>query len=120
MTLDEAIKHAEEVAEKKDREKEKWQKWLETDSDHRAVAEKVSCEECSKEHRQLAEWLKELAEYKIMKECGYQLVNVKKMIERFDDMGKRGTLLTGENVTQEDLLMQIIGVIVKNTNLKSG
>ena len=36
MTLDEAIKHAEEVAEEK------------------------RCEKCGEEHRQLAEWLKEL------------------------------------------------------------
>lgn len=60
MTLDEAIKHAEEVADKKEREKQKWERWLETDSDSRAVAEKVSCELCAEEHRQLAEWLKEL------------------------------------------------------------
>lgn len=60
MTLDEAIKHSEEVADKKKREKQKWNKWLESDYDHRAVAEKVSCELCAEEHRQLAEWLKEL------------------------------------------------------------
>lgn len=60
MTFDEAIKHAEEVADKKEREKQKWERWLEHDNDHRAVAEKVSCELCAEEHRQLAEWLKEL------------------------------------------------------------
>ena len=60
MTLDEAIKHAEEVADKKDREKKKWERWLENDSDYRAVTEKASCELCAEEHRQLAEWLKEL------------------------------------------------------------
>lgn len=59
MTLDEAIKHAEEVADKKKQEKQKWDKWLESDYDHRAVAEKVSCELCAEEHRQLAEWLKD-------------------------------------------------------------
>ena len=42
MTLDEAIKHAEEVANDME----------------------LCCEECAKEHRQLAEWLKELQEYK--------------------------------------------------------
>ncbi len=60
MTIDEAIKHAEEVADKKEREKQKWERWLKNDSDYRAVAEKVSCELCAEEHRQLAEWLKEL------------------------------------------------------------
>lgn len=38
-------------------------------------------------------------------------VNVNKMIETFTDMANRGTLLTG-NVTQQDLLMHIIGTIV--------
>lgn len=60
MTIDEAIKHAEEVADKKEREKQKWERWLKTDSDYRAVTEKVSCELCAEEHRYLAEWLKEL------------------------------------------------------------
>lgn len=64
MTLDEAIEHAEEVADKKEREKQKWERWLETDSDYRAVVEKVSCELCAEEHRQLAEWLKELKAYR--------------------------------------------------------
>jgi hypothetical protein len=40
MSLDEAIKHAEEVANK------------------------TNCSECSDQHRQLAEWLKELKEYR--------------------------------------------------------
>lgn len=39
MTLDEAIKHAEEIAESR-------------------------CDECGREHRQLVEWLKELKEYR--------------------------------------------------------
>lgn len=64
MTLDEAIKHAEEAADKNEREKQKWERWLEHDSDNRAVAEKESCELCAKEHRQLAEWLKELKRLK--------------------------------------------------------
>ena len=38
-------------------------------------------------------------------------VNVNKLIETFSDMANRETLLTG-NVTQQDLLMQIIGTIV--------
>ena len=37
----------------------------------------------------------------------------KKLINRFEDMANRGTLLCGRNVTQEDLLIQIIGTIVK-------
>lgn len=67
MTLDEAIKHAEEVADKMELEICKWERWLETDSDFRAVNEKVSCELCAKEHRQLVEWLKELKVFKSRK-----------------------------------------------------
>lgn len=52
MTLDEAIKHCEEVAEE-----------LEEDSRLYAALEPckgLECKECASEHRQLAEWLKEL------------------------------------------------------------
>ena len=53
MTLDEAIKHAEEVAEEK--EKEAWEVQLQ--EEYKTIK---SCKECAEEHRQLAEWLKEL------------------------------------------------------------
>jgi len=49
MTIDEAIKHCEEVAE----ENEKNAKSINN-------IYKKSCLECASEHRQLAEWLKEL------------------------------------------------------------
>lgn len=52
MTLDEAIKHCEEVAEE--------QEWQAYKSLSRTDDEKMSCLECAKEHRQLAEWLREL------------------------------------------------------------
>lgn len=39
-------------------------------------------------------------------------VNCNKLIEKFEDMAKRNALLT-RNVSQEDLLIQIIGAIVK-------
>ena len=48
MTLDEAIKHCEEVAEKYC---EKVEEGLNADD---------FCDSCASEHRQLAEWLKEL------------------------------------------------------------
>jgi len=52
MTLDEAIKHAEEVAEEK--EAQAWEAKLQEEY------EKIkSCKKCAKEHRQLAEWLKD-------------------------------------------------------------
>lgn len=55
MTLDEAIKHAEEVADVCEFEASKYDM---TD----AYENHVACQEgkCAEEHRQLAEWLKEL------------------------------------------------------------
>ena len=50
-SLDEAIIHAEEVSER-----------LENKNGYAYTD--VTCEECAKEHRQLAEWLKELKYYK--------------------------------------------------------
>ena len=41
------------------------------------------------------------------------MISAEKLINTFEDMANRGTLLCGRNVTQEDLLIQIIGTIVK-------
>lgn len=41
------------------------------------------------------------------------MISAEKLINKFTDMANRGTLLCGRNVTQEDLLVQIIGTIVK-------
>ena len=51
LTLEEAIKHCEEVAERLEGK----DGYAYTDS---------TCDECAKEHRQLAEWLKELEGYR--------------------------------------------------------
>jgi len=69
MTLDEAIKHAEEVAEEK--EAQAWEVQLQEE-----YGTIKSCKECTEEHRQLAEWLKELKAYrKAEKEIEQELVN---------------------------------------------
>ena len=59
MTLDEAIRHAEEVAEEK--EGQAWEAQLQEE-----YGMIKSCKECAKEHRQLAEWLNELKMYREM------------------------------------------------------
>jgi len=58
MTLDEAIKHCKEVAERQERASSFWSK----ESRHYK-----SCIECSKEHQQLATWLRELKVFKSRK-----------------------------------------------------
>lgn len=40
-------------------------------------------------------------------------IKVKELIDTFRDMAKRGTLLARGGVTQEDLFIQIEGMIVK-------
>ena len=59
MTIDEAIKHAEEVADVCEFEARKYDM---TD----AYESHVVCQEgkCAEEHRQLAEWLKELRAFR--------------------------------------------------------
>ena len=58
MTLDEAIKYYEEKAETEERNAKLHQR---PDRDVKGSGKRyLSCLECAKEHRQLAEWLKEL------------------------------------------------------------
>lgn len=56
MTIDDEIKHCEEVAEN--------QEWLSESYDDDSMGTKL-CKECASEHRQLAEWLRELKKYRI-------------------------------------------------------
>lgn len=62
MTLDEAIRHCEEVAES---EEQKYKEWK---GDYSHLKKIDSCLECAKEHRQLAEWLRELKAYREARE----------------------------------------------------
>lgn len=59
MTLEEAIKHAEEVAEEKENEAQDLE-YSKLDWKYEAN----QCSKCSEEHRQLAKWLKELKNYR--------------------------------------------------------
>ncbi len=63
MTLDEAIKHAEEVAEEQESRGycDRSVCVIMDENNHNCdECEVVKCRECADEHRQLAEWLKEL------------------------------------------------------------
>lgn len=65
MTLDEAIKHEEEVAEGQIKSAEMWAGYSESKYDcHLAKKAYDSCQKCASEHHQLAEWLRELKELK--------------------------------------------------------
>lgn len=61
MTLEEAIKHCEEVAEEKESIcnviENKGENWTDSGKNYYDI-----CKKCASEHRQLAEWLKALKE----------------------------------------------------------
>lgn len=64
MTLDEAIKHAEEVAEENRNVDEGKLDLLYCGDTECIEAHKSNCIACAEEHEQLAEWLKQLKEIK--------------------------------------------------------
>ena len=75
MKLDEAIRHAEEVAEKN----EKTAKIIENNFAQlrREQRQEVnSCRECASEHRQLAEWLRELKKWRALRDSINMLCDV--------------------------------------------
>lgn len=64
MTLDEAIKHAEEVAQENDNVNESELALIYCDDTECIENHKTRCKACADEHRQLAEWLKQLKKIK--------------------------------------------------------
>lgn len=58
MTLEEAIKHCNEVAEENEKQFNENPEQLGYEEHF------YNCQECAKEHRQLAEWLRELKAYR--------------------------------------------------------
>ena len=84
MTLEEAIKHCEEIAQNKEEDAEKWRYTLNdyrkrTSCEPKTIPickrELKECLNCASEHRQLAEWLRELKAYREI------LANADKIIE---------------------------------------
>lgn len=69
MTLEEAIKHCEEVAEKNEETIAYYT--IQGDREWLDECEK-DCIECAKEHRQLAAWLKELEQLRKIYMNGYE------------------------------------------------
>ena len=86
MTLDEAIKHAEEVAGKNEKYAQIWHKQTKNrlvDFCDKAIQEENNCIKCAKEHRQLAEWLKEL---KQLREQTKWILISEKLPNEFDEV----------------------------------
>ena len=79
MTLDEAIKHEEEVAEEQEKAAKEWHEnqvrkcelipFAEMDYTH-----ENECKKCAEEHQQLAEWLRELKVHREIHDILLQLL----------------------------------------------
>ena len=80
-SLDEMIKHYEKVAED--------QEWMANHYDDDSMGKEM-CLECAKDHRQLAEWLRELKAYKEERvSCEYCKYNGRQQHERPCSLCKR-------------------------------
>ena len=71
MTLEEAIKHAEEVAEEKEHDRDVRKIHLDNRNSHNNIVHYQKACKCAEEHRQLAEWLKELKQLKKQTKTGH-------------------------------------------------
>ena len=76
MTIEEAIKHCEDVAKSYILESEKWEKTSKTWDDYTLYPLKKAeeCMQCAEEHRQLAEWLNELKRARVLLKATYELL----------------------------------------------
>lgn len=112
--IDEAIKHCLEVAEYNERQARLW------DSGDRAIKgsgiKHRRCLECAKEHRQLAEWLKELKFYKdrqeLINKSWQELINYKEKIKkikmRSQSYRERGETILASGMEQAlDILEEV-------------
>ena len=78
MTIDEAIKHCLEVAE--NNEQFASGKWIGSEGE----ANRQECEQCAADHRQLAEWLRDLKEAKRLLKLAILDIYHKCSCENFD------------------------------------
>ena len=114
MTLDEAIKHAEEVAEKQEKNAKKYPR---PNKSVKGSGKKYNaCIKCAKEHRQLAEWLRELKFYKnrqhLINKSWQKLIQYREGIEKIK-MRSQAYRECGETVLASgieqalDILMEV-------------
>jgi len=77
LDLESAIKHCLEVAEEQEKKARK--------KNDGTMSTRIKCEECANEHRQLAEWLKELKAYRDDRDdCDYKTLKIK--LENAEDI----------------------------------
>ena len=79
MTIDEAITHCLEVAKEQDKLATRYEDasgYSRTHIESLRTNESIKCRECAKEHRQLAEWLKELKKWRTLRDSINMLCDV--------------------------------------------
>lgn len=100
MTLDEVIIHCEEVAEGNEYDAKEYNRLakLETCPSRKECESAYKrCCKCASEHRQLAEWLKELKELR-QRNNGNDLVKKQDVIKLLDMCWKKGKYPTAGNI----------------------
>ena len=114
MTLEEAIKHCEEVAEELD-----MKAGFETDNERYAMSgeERKQCKECAEEHRQLAEWLKELKDYKIKFE--FIISQLEERARQLEDILEKNSWCDGDEEYRLDEINSVVEFIKKTYESKS-
>ena len=109
MTLDEAIIHAREVAERN-------RKQYKNCPSDRTDIRYQTCEECAEEHKQLAEWLEELKMYKSL--APRELVSEKQKNDRAIECSKGFDygFKTGYNKATDDYADKAIKIVYEANN----
>ena len=113
MTIDEAISHAREVAEIH-RNNDKLNKTL----GKRSPYYNTDCIKCAKEHEQLAEWLKELKDYRDKNKMVVRVdvENMDSVKDKIDELSKYAESQYNRaiddfvNACKEDILCQTFGL----------
>jgi predicted RNase H-like nuclease (RuvC/YqgF family) len=109
LSLDEAIKHCEEVAEEQEKKARK--------KNDGTMSTRIKCEECAKEHRQLAEWLRELKKYKIKFE--YIISQLEERARQLEYILEQNSWCDGDEEYRLDEINAVVEFIKKTYELKS-
>jgi chromosome segregation ATPase len=109
MTLEEAIKHCEKVAEEQEKKARKL--------NDGTMSTRIKCEECAKEHRQLAEWLRELKKYKIKFE--YIISQLEERARQLEYILEQNSWCDGDEEYRLDEINAVVEFIKKTYELKS-
>ena len=93
MSIDEAIAHAREVAEKQRKDNDNCEYKAEYGCKECADYYSKPCIECAEEHEQLAEWLEELKAYReigTVEECRNSVLDIQKAYNKaIDDFAEK-------------------------------